>query len=62
MPLDPEVRRVLDKAHRTRNSMEYEGTVELDKHLVTALLRAAEIVCAKVEALGPVRANKPGRK
>lgn len=55
--LGPEVWRVLDKAHGTRNSIEYEGAVDVDKRLVVDLLKAAEIVRAKVESLGPVPAR-----
>jgi hypothetical protein len=60
--LGPDVWRVLDKAHGTRNSIEYEGAVDVDKQLVIDLLKAAETVRAKVENLGPVPADKPGRK
>lgn len=50
----PEIWRVLDKAHGLRNSMEYEGALDLSEQIVVDLLKAAEI--------GPVPANKPGRK
>ena len=42
--LGPEVWRVLDKCHGTRNSVEYEGYVGVDQQLLTALLEAAETV------------------
>jgi hypothetical protein len=60
--LGPEVWRVLDKAHGIRNSIEYEGAVDVNKQMVVDLLKAAEVVRTKVEGLGPVPANKPGRK
>lgn len=58
----PEVWRVLDKAHGLRNSMEYEGALDLSKQIVVDLLKAAVIVRTRVEGLGPVPANKPCRK
>jgi hypothetical protein len=38
--------------------MEYEGALGLNKQLVADLLKAAEIVRAKIENLGPVPADK----
>lgn len=52
--LGSEVWRVLDKAHRMRNSIEYEGAVDVNRQLVADLIDAAEIVCAAVKGLGPV--------
>jgi hypothetical protein len=60
--LGPEVWRVLDKAHGIRNSVEYEGALEVNKQMVVDLLKAAETVQAAVEKLGPVRTTKSGRK
>jgi hypothetical protein len=42
--LGPEVWRVLDKCHNTRNLGEYEGLLEIDKGLVDSLLKAARAV------------------
>jgi hypothetical protein len=55
--LRPEVWRVLDKAHAARNSIEYEGAVDVDKRLVIDLLKAAEIVRGR--SWGRCRAVKP---
>jgi hypothetical protein len=60
--LGAEVWRVLDRAHAVRNSIEYEGALGVNKQLVVDVLKAAEIVHAKVEGLGPVPADKPGRR
>jgi hypothetical protein len=60
--LGPEVWRVLDKAHGTRNSMEYEGALAVNRRLVVDVLKAAEIVRAGVEGLGPVPGSKTGRR
>jgi hypothetical protein len=46
--------RVLDQAHRKRNLAEYEGDLEMDEALVTALIRVAEEVARGVAALGPI--------
>lgn len=46
--------RVLDEAHKKRNLAEYEGDVDLDGALVTAVIRVAREVEARVLALGPV--------
>jgi hypothetical protein len=42
--LGPEVWRVLDKCHNTRNLGEYEGLLDIDKVLVDSLLKAARTV------------------
>lgn len=46
--------RVLDMAHKKRNLAEYEGTVDVDKKLLEALIRVAREVEMLVKALGPV--------
>ena len=38
--LGPEVWRVLDKCHNTRNLGEYEGLLEVDERLVDGLVKA----------------------
>ena len=45
----PEVWRVLDKCHNTRNLSEYEGLMEVDERLVTDLIVATQAV---VDAIG----------
>lgn len=42
--LGPEVWRVLDKCHNTRNLGEYEGVVDVDARLVQDLINATETV------------------
>ena len=43
--------RVLDDAHRRRNLAEYEGDVDLDAALVTAVIRVARDVATRVRSL-----------
>jgi hypothetical protein len=47
--LGPEVWRVLDKCHNTRNLGEYEGLLDVDDRLVTDLIAATQLVA---DALG----------
>jgi hypothetical protein len=49
--LQPAQWRVLDEAHRKRNLAEYEGDVDVDLTLVTALIRIAREVEKRVRAL-----------
>ena len=42
--LGPEVWRVLDKCHNTRNLGEYEGMLEVDDRLVADLIKATQAV------------------
>jgi len=42
--LGPEVWRVLDKCHNTRNLGEYEGLLEVDERLLTDLIAATQAV------------------
>ena len=42
--LGPEVWRVLDKCHNTRNLGEYEGLLDVDEKLVESLIEAAQAV------------------
>ena len=44
--------RVLDKAHRARNSAEYEGYFDVDEQLLAEVLKVTEILRGKVAALG----------
>lgn len=42
--LGPEVWRVLDKCHSTRNTGEYEGLLDIDQRLVNDLIKATRAV------------------
>lgn len=42
--LGPEVWRILDKCHNTRNLGEYEGLLEVDERLVSDLIAATQAV------------------
>lgn len=52
--LGPEVWRVLDKCHNTRNLGEYEGLLEVDERLVKDLIAATQTVC---DAMGKLRSD-----
>ena len=47
--------RVLDKCHRLRNSIEYEGVSNIDDQLLLELISIAKELMPMVEALGPVK-------
>jgi len=47
--------RVLDTAHRKRNTVEYEGAADVDDELVAAIIRVAREVAARVAKLGPIK-------
>ncbi|MCK9214470.1 MAG: hypothetical protein WBI05_05420 [Rhodoferax sp.] len=47
--LGPEVWRVLDKCHNTRNLGEYEGLLDVDERLVTDLVEATESVARALQ-------------
>ena len=47
--LGPEVWRVLDKCHNTRNLGEYEGMLDVDERLVTDLISATEAVSNAIQ-------------
>jgi len=51
--LAPAQWRVLDQAHRKRNLSEYEGDVDIDEALLSALLRVTAEVADRVRKLGP---------
>lgn len=53
LDLPDEKWRVLDRTHRARNLAEYEGDVDVDAHLVEAVVRVAGDVAAKVSKLRP---------
>jgi len=46
--LGPEVWRVLDKCHNTRNLGEYDGLLDVDERLVTDLISATEAVAQAI--------------
>ena len=48
--LGPEVWRVLDKCHNTRNLGEYEGMLDIDERLVKDLITATDAVAAALQA------------
>lgn len=52
--LEPGEWRVLSEAHRKRNTIEYEGVLEVDAQLVGAVLRVTRLVNERVKQLGPV--------
>ena len=45
--------RVLDRAHRQRNFVEYEGRTDVDEATVEAVIRVARVVGDAVRMLGP---------
>lgn len=47
--LGPEVWRVLDKCHNTRNLGEYEGLLDVDDRLVKDLVSATETVSNAIQ-------------
>lgn len=47
--LGPEVWRVLDKCHNTRNLGEYEGLLDVDERLVDDLVKATQAVADALE-------------
>ena len=47
--LGPEVWRVLDKCHNTRNLGEYEGLLDVDARLVADLITATQAVADAVQ-------------
>ncbi|MDD5029881.1 MAG: hypothetical protein PHH58_10325 [Rhodoferax sp.] len=49
LSLGPEVWRVLDKCHNTRNLGEYEGLLDVDERLVTDLIEATESVARALQ-------------
>ena len=49
--LGPEYWRVLDDAHRDRNIAEYEGDIIIDEQLIAAMIRVADVVAERVQAL-----------
>jgi hypothetical protein len=47
--LGPEVWRILDKAHQTRNLGEYEGDLNVDERIVTDVIEACRKIVASLE-------------
>ncbi len=46
--------RVLDQAHRKRNTAEYDGVFDVDEAVVAAVIRVATEVETRIKAFGPV--------
>jgi len=49
LDLGPEVWRVLDKCHNTRNLGEYEGLLDVDERLVADLITATDAVAHAIQ-------------
>ncbi len=49
LSLGPEVWRVLDKCHNTRNLGEYEGMLDVDERLIRDLISATEAVSNAIQ-------------
>jgi hypothetical protein len=47
--------RVLEQAHRKRNTVEYEGLVDINEQLLEAVLRVTREIAKRVGDLGPVK-------
>lgn len=47
--------RVLDQAHRKRNTAEYDGLFDVDEAVVAAVIRVATEIETRIKAFGPVR-------
>ncbi len=54
LKLPAEQWRVLDNAHRKRNLAEYEGDLDINAELLTAMIRVSSQVAERVAALGKV--------
>jgi hypothetical protein len=57
-----EVWRILDKCHGIRNSLEYDGSFNVDKQLLNDLLGATEETKNAIEKLGAVSGQRTKRK
>jgi hypothetical protein len=55
LELGPEVWRVLDKCHNTRNLGEYEGLLDVDERLVTDLILATQAVAQAISHKSPAK-------
>lgn len=51
LELAPAEWRVLSEAHRKRNTMEYEGVIDVDEQLLAAVLRVTRLMRERVRAL-----------
>jgi hypothetical protein len=52
--IESRVWRILDKCHGLRNSLEYDGSFNVDTQLLSDLLKATEVIQERVGKLGPV--------
>ncbi|MGP1693704.1 MAG: hypothetical protein ACTS6O_14500 [Giesbergeria sp.] len=55
--LGPEVWRVLDKCHNTRNLGEYEGMLDVDERLVKDLINATAAVANALQTHSTLHEN-----
>jgi hypothetical protein len=53
-----EIWRVLDKCHGRRNSLEYDGTFDVDRQLLADLLAATKVLRSYVEKLEAIPRHK----
>lgn len=53
-----EIWRVLDKCHGSRNTLEYDGSFNVDNQLLKDLMSATDVVAKAVEALGSITQPK----
>ena len=51
--MKPEIWRILAKCHGLRNSFEYDGTFDVDRQLLAALVASTEALEAAIGALDP---------
>jgi len=52
--LKPDVWRVLAQCHQIRNVAEYEGHLEISDQLLVELIRTANLLKSKIDALAPI--------
>jgi uncharacterized protein (UPF0332 family) len=48
LDMQNEMWRILDQAHRKRNLAEYEGYLDVDEHLVEAVIRVANVIVDRI--------------
>jgi hypothetical protein len=56
--MKPDIWRVLDKCHVSRNALEYDGMFYVDNQLLIDLLKATETVEQALRMLGPIPSAK----
>ncbi|MCF8477099.1 MAG: hypothetical protein K9G60_08715 [Pseudolabrys sp.] len=60
--LAPEIWRVLDKCHGSRNLLEYDGSFNVDNRLLMDLMTSAATVEKAVSALGAIAPKATGKQ